>query len=440
VTRSFRPSLGRGAATSTAALRSALIGSVITGLGGQFALVVSGIVAARMLGPENRGYLALLILIPTALSQLGSLGLPLAVTYEFSRDERLGRGTLRNLARMATGIVLTLVVAHAAILVALVASRELDVRTAAAITLLIIPADSAQLYGLAILQGRRDFTAFNVLRLLPAVTYSALAVAAFLLHAGSLPQFALWFTGSYFAVAALTLRTALRRSPPRVVPEAPQSGKMLRFGLRGLFGAVSPLETLRLDQAIVGLFLSPAALGLYVVGVSFTNLPRFVAQSIGVVAFPHITATPDPVRARRLMWRFLLLSFVVCLAIVIPLEFLAGWVVPAFFGEAFAPAVGIMQILLVSSLFLGARRVLADTSRGIGQPGLSTVAEIVSSLSLVPAIALLAPRLGAAGVALAFTASAAISLVVLVGLVASRRVAPPSLRVRLSEEPTIDGL
>jgi len=403
-------------------------------------VVVSGVVAARMLGPENRGYLALLILIPTALSQLGSLGLPLAVTYEFSRDERLGRGALRNLGRMATAMVLTLVVAHAAILVALLAGREPDVRTAAAITLLIIPVESAQLYGLAILQGRRNFRAFNVLRLLPAVTFSALAVVGFLLEAGSLPQFALWFTGSFVVVAALTLTTALRRSPPRDVPEAPQAGKMLRFGLRGVFGAVSPLETLRLDQLIVGLFLSPAALGLYVVGVSFTNLPRFVAQSIGVVAYPHVAAERDSAHAQRSMWRFLLLSLLVCTAIVIPLEFLAGWIVPTFFGTAFAPAVGIMQILLVSSLFLGARRVLTDTSRGIGQPGLGTAAEIVSWLSLVPAIALLAPRLGAEGVALAFTASAAISFVVLIGLVASKRAASPSLRVRLTEEPTIDGL
>jgi len=224
MTRSFRPSLGRGAASGSASLSSTLIGSVITGLCGQLALVVSGVIAARMLGPENRGYLALLILIPTALSQLGSLGLPLAVTYEFSRDERLGRGALRNLARMATGMALTLVVAHAAILFALMAGREPDVRTAAAITLLIIPAESAQLYGLAILQGRRDFRAFNVLRLLPAVTFSALAIIGFLLEADSLPQFVLWFTGSFVVVAALTLTTALRRSPPRDVREAPQAG------------------------------------------------------------------------------------------------------------------------------------------------------------------------------------------------------------------------
>lgn len=436
----FPRSLGLGGAIFTTTLRSTLIGSVMTGLGGQLAVVVSGIIAARMLGPENRGYLALLVLIPTALSQLGSLGLPLAVTYEFSRDERLGRGALKNIGHVATGVTLALVVTHAAILALLFGGRETDIQTAAAITLLIIPADSAQLYGLAILQGRRDFKAFNVLRLLPAVTYSALAVPAFLLEAGNLPQFALWFTGSYVAVAALTLTTALRRSPPRDVPEAPQAGTMLRFGLRGLLGAVSPLETLRLDLAIVALFVAPAALGLYVVGVAFTNLSRFAAHSIGVVAYPHISAKRDPIRARRSMWRFVLLSFGVCLAIVIPLEFLAGWLVPSLFGKAFAPAVGIMQILLVSSVFLGTRRVLTETSRGIGQPALGTLAEIASWLSLVPAIALLAPRLGAAGVALAFTTSAAISLVVLIALVASRPAAPLPLRVRLSEEPMIDGL
>jgi O-antigen/teichoic acid export membrane protein len=421
-------------------MTATLIGSVVSGLGGQLALIVSGVLAARMLGPENRGYLALLILIPTAISQLGSLGLPLAVTYELSRDQLTGRGALWNIGRPAILLVSTQVLLHGAILAALFSGRDPEVRIAALFSLLIIPADSAQLFGLAILQGRRNFAAFNLFRLLPAVAYSALALTTFLLRAGSLPQFALWFAGSYLVVAAATMTTALRRSPPQELVGAPRPSKMLRFGLRGLFGSVSPLETLRLDQAIVGLFLSPAALGLYVVGVSFTNLPRFVAQSIGVVAYPYITAQRDPARARRFMWRFVGLSILVCSAVILPLEYLAGWVVPAFFGDAFASAVGIMQILLVSSLFLSARRVLTDASRGIGQPGLGTIAEVASWLSLLPAIGLLAPRFGGAGVAVAFTISAGISLAVLTVLVALRRQtpgAPPATRVA---EPRIESV
>jgi FkbM family methyltransferase len=421
---------------ATKSLPAILISSIVTGLSGQVALLVSGVLAARLLGPEDRGNLALLVLIPMALSQLGSLGLPLALTYQFSRNERTARGSLHNVARPALALMSILVVVHALIILAFAANRDSAVQTAAAITLLVIPADSAASYGLAILQGRRDFTAFNVLRLLPAVSYSALAFGAFLLGARGLPLFALLFVGSYAVIGAFTLATALQRSPPHRVADAPRAGVLLRFGIRGLFGSVSPLETLRLDQAIVGLFLSPASLGLYVVGVAFTNLPRFVAQSIGVVAYPHVTAQHDPARARRSMWRFFAVSVGVSAAVIVPLEFLAGWLVPVFFGKDFAPAVPIMHILLVSSLFLSARRVLTDTSRGTGQPGLGTAAEIASWVSLVPGIALLAPSFGAPGVAVAFTISAAISLIVLVGLIASRQATKPS--AQLADEPTID--
>jgi O-antigen/teichoic acid export membrane protein len=429
-----------GVSSSRLSLMSALIGSIATGLAGQSAVLVSGVLTARLLGPEDRGNLALVILIPLALSTLGSLGLPLALTYEFSRNETIARGALRNLARPAVVLTGTLVGVHALIVLALVANRDVGVQVAAAISLLLIPADMAQQYGSAILQGRRDFRAFNFLRLLPAVTYSGLAFCAFLLGAGNLPLFALLFATSYALVGITTLVTALRRSPPHAVAEAPGPGAMLRFGIRGLFGSVSPLETLRLDQAIVGLYLSPSALGSYVVGVAFTNLPRFVAQSIGVVAYPHVTAQHNPALARRSMWRFLLVSIVVCLAVIVPLEILAGWLVPVFFGTAFAPAVPIMQILLVSSLFLSSRRVLTDTSRGTGQPGLGTIAEMVAWLSLVPGIVLLAPHFGAAGVALAFTVSGAISFAVLLGLVASRQAPTANIYVTLAEEPTIDAI
>ena len=51
----------------------------MTGFGGQAVLIISGILAARILGVEGRGYLGLLIIFPIVLCQLGGLGLPQAV-------------------------------------------------------------------------------------------------------------------------------------------------------------------------------------------------------------------------------------------------------------------------------------------------------------------------------------------------------------------------
>ncbi len=69
---------------------------------------------------------------------------------------------------------------------------------------------------------------------------------------------------------------------------------MVAFGAKGLLGANSPIEYYRVDQAVVGLFLTPVALGLYSVALAFTNLPRSIANSLGVVAYPHVAVQRTP--------------------------------------------------------------------------------------------------------------------------------------------------
>ena len=64
--------------------RRAFAGSFASSAVTQLALVVSGILSARMLGAEARGELALLVLLAAAFGLVGTLGLPLAVTYEIS--------------------------------------------------------------------------------------------------------------------------------------------------------------------------------------------------------------------------------------------------------------------------------------------------------------------------------------------------------------------
>src|ERR1700736_1296666 len=55
--------------------------------------VVSGVLAARLLGPAGRGELAVIIFLPMLLLQLGELELPRSLAYEVSRvDETPGGG------------------------------------------------------------------------------------------------------------------------------------------------------------------------------------------------------------------------------------------------------------------------------------------------------------------------------------------------------------
>ena len=392
--------------------------AVLAGGAGQAALIVSGVLAARLLGVEDRGYLALLALLPAVLAQVGSLGLPLATTFELSREPERARATVRTLARPAAVQAVALTLVHGAILVALFADDPRDVRLGALLTIVAVPVTLAHQYGLAILQGQQRFRDFNVFRTLPAGLYSVAVAVLFVAGAGDLPSVTVAWIATAALAAAATLAVALRGLPPAREGGRPAVSELLRFGLRGLLGWTSPVETFRLDQAVVGLLLSPAALGLYVVGLAFANLPRFVAQSIGYVAYPRVAAKRVERAARAELWHFFWVSVAICSAVVAALELVAGALVPLFFGEAFSDAVGVTRILLVNALFLAARRVLTDGAQGLGLPGLGTTAELASWLFLIPGLVVLMPLFGVEGVALALTLASGLALVVLGTLVA----------------------
>ncbi len=399
---------------------ASLAGSILAAVLGQGALIVSGVLSARILGVQDRGYLALLVLFPAVLAQIGSLGLPLAATFELSRNRARAADLVRTLASPALAQAGCLVVLHAGILAAVFWSDPHAVRVGALLSLGAVPAILAQSYGLAFLQGRQRFAAFNTLRTLPAATYSLAVLVIFLAGGGNLQWVAVGWVASSLAVGAVTLLIALRPLPLKTARrQASSLSAMLRFGLKGLLGWTSPIETFRLDQAIVGLFLSPVALGLYVVGLAFANLPRFIAQSIGYIAYPRV-ASREGRAAWAEMWQFFLLTVAASSLVVVGLELSVSRLVPWIFGASFSGAVTLTRILLVGALFLSARRVLTDGAQGLGRPGLGTIAEISSWVFLVPALAIFTPLLGARGVALALSVSAALSFGVLLALVSGR--------------------
>jgi O-antigen/teichoic acid export membrane protein len=286
----------------------------------------------------------------------------------------------------------------------------------------ILPGMMSLQYGLAILQGQQRFRAFNVLRTMPAAVYSIGILAIFILTPPNLAEVTAVHAGALLIVGGASIVCAIRGLPARSDhAENPSRRRMMSFGIRGLLGYISPIESFRLDQAVIGLFLSPAALGLYVVGVSVTNLPRFLAQSVGMVAYPRIASASNSRETYRLTWRYFWLTVVISLLVVVPLEMTAGVLVPFFFGHQFDGAVSVTRILLVGTLILGARRVLADGVRGMGHPGAGSIAEISSWAALLPALVFLLPPFGIRGVALALTASWSVSLAALLAMMAITR-------------------
>ena len=123
--------------------------------------MVSGILAARMLGAHSRGELALIVLFPTLLTQLGSMGVPIALTYYVADVPARARATAHGVVRVFLVQAVVLTVADIAIMHALFGDASSVVRTAAYASAVVVPTNLAELYGLGLLQGLKAFRPFT---------------------------------------------------------------------------------------------------------------------------------------------------------------------------------------------------------------------------------------------------------------------------------------
>jgi len=386
----------------------AAVGSLGAAVAAQVALMASGVAVARMLGVENRGHFALFVVLVAILALVGGLGIPAGATYFLARG--ISRDKLAcELRPVLTTQFALLTPIHAVVLFALFRNADPTVRTAAWISLLALPCSLLQSYGFAVLQGEQRFRALNCVRLLPAGVYATAIGIAYAAGLRSLVDITVAWTAAVALVAVLTLGVAFGRASKGESEGAVRSSDVVRFGAKGALGATSPLEALRLDQAVTGLLLSSQALGLYSVGMAFTNLPRLIGLSLGYIAYPTTASRTSLASTRRTIVRFAVAGCVLTAVVVATLELLSGWLVPFFFGDAFRPAVNVTRLLLVAAFLASMRKLLADCAQGAGFPAFGSLAEIVSWTVLVPALALLTPRFGingvAASIALAYAAS-----------------------------------
>lgn len=405
------------------------IPSVAVGIGSQVAVAVSGICVARLLGVEGRGHFAVLVLVPHILVQLGGLGLPLATTFFIANDRHCAAATVRSLLGVAATQAILLTAIHAAVILWIVRDEAIEVRLAALVTIPVVAPALITVYGSAILQGLGDHRRFNLLRMLLVGLYAVFALGLFVVGTTSLVFVTVAWLMSVVVTALMTmlaLRPLLRQRGDGHSDGHRRRG-MVGFGLKGLLGSAAPVESFQLDQAIIGLFLSPQALGLYVVAGAFMNLPRFVAQSIGMVAYPHVAALPSDGAPKVAIGRFVGIAVVLCGCLVVVIELSVGLLLPLAFGAEFEAAVPVARVLLVAAFFTSIRRVLIDAARGLGMATLGTVAEVGAWLPVVPVLLIAGPGLTLNDAAWAMSISAVVGTAVMVVGLAHwwRDVRPP---------------
>jgi len=406
-------------------LRGTLGQTMLTAIVVQVGLFVTGPLVARMLGVEDRGHLAALTLWPTNIATIAIWGVPTALTFERAANGPLRQTLVRGITRVAVIQSVIAVLVHIAVLLIWLSNDWGAMRLAAIASLFLGPAFIARDYGMAALQGARDFRWFNAARLSQLVVYIPLVVILFLANWGGLTRQVLASVIAAIAMAGIAIGAAYRkRGEPTGTDPGTTVRSMLQFGQRSHFGRLMPVERFRADQLAVTLFLTPAALGLYAVATAFTNVLRFLTMAIGYVAFPAVAAETDPIRARATALRYVRIAIVISIVMVGILEIVGPWLIGILYGAEFRDAGRPLQWLLPGVGIVGIRRVLAESMRGGGNEAATSKAEVVTSIVFLALVYPLLRLWDLNGVAISITVAEAAGLVMLAWLLNRPNRAP----------------
>lgn len=387
--------------------------------------ITVGAWVARHLGPASFGLLAYALALLALFQAACSLGLDGIVVRDLSQSQARtgqllgGALRLRLIGGAAGWLAMLLVVAllrpgdgHTLLLAAIVGAA-----------LVFQAADVVDLW----LQSQSRSRISVPLRFAAYLAVAALRVALILADAP------LWaFAAAVLADAALVavaMVWAHRRwpSPTAWTWDAATARRLWRESWPLMLSAVSIGIYMRIDQVMLRQLAGERELGLFSAVLPFSQSWQIIPMSLSASLLPRLTQlkAEDPVRYRTMLQNTYTAFAWAGLLVAVATAVCAPWLVAVLLGPAYAEAVPILRIHVFANpfVFLGVAQGLAIVVEST--PRLALAKTIIGAGVSLGANALLIPRWGALGTAMAAVLAQFVSV-----MLSNAVLAPAALRMQ----------
>jgi O-antigen/teichoic acid export membrane protein len=374
-----------------------MLGAQVAGNAGYF---VSVLVLARGLRPGDRGAVAFVTVSALVVSSLASFGTAEA-TRVFAAQRPAARPRLLSNVVLASagGGVVGGILACAA-LVALADVRPPGVGT---VELAAIGAGAVVgalgLAGAAFLHGCSRFRAYSRLLAAGPWLYAVLLGVAWAAGGLTVERAVIAWVAAQ-AVPALLFCGAAARGTGFGRPDLRLLAETVRYGARAWLGGLAHLLNARVDQVLLGLLASQAALGAYAVAVNASEVLFYLPSAVATALLPSVARSGGAAGVERTLRVFRGVMLLTLVAVGVAAA-VGPVLLPLAFGAAYGGAVEPFLWLLPSAIGFVASAVFSNALLASGAPALSSLGTVVSLTVGVTLDVVLIPRLGATGAAVA---------------------------------------
>lgn len=401
--------------------------------------LVTGIITARLLGAQGRGFYAVAVTWPALLGMAALAGTGDGLLLRLRREPLSATASVAWAALVALALSAMLSGVAYLLMPRLLGHDQQDALEIARLGLLLTPFVATGALFRQSFAGRGKFLLGNLAAFLPH-----------LLHAVAVALFAL--------TSALTVGTAVASLFCGVIAS---QLVLLRFLLREIGGPVAglkaaaswisnfarraaPAELLTLcsswaDRLVLIMLLAPRELGLYAVAYGFSRVVTIATPPSGILL--STMSGREPREAKRLhdtAVRFCIAALATAVAIFFVLS---DWLIHVFYGAEFLPAVGVFKILVLQAAVNQVAMITAQLYLSMNRPTVTSCIEFIAVAVSATLMVWLSPQYGARGAAIGLLAGTSTRLVLLwCGLITHLGLSLPRLWINVDDLRTARSL
>lgn len=344
--------------------------------------LVSGVIAARLLGAEDRGLLAAIIYWPHFLTGVAAMGLNEAIVIRIAKSGITD--TLRfTVVALSLAIALPLIVGGWFLIPLLLGeSRKAYILFTQVYLAVFLPISYLAMNLLAIDQGEFKFHQFNTQRIIQAVAYPLLLVAFWLSGYLTVENAAIAIVAGTGFVALTRLwqvRLSLKESPS--IKEA--SGLLVQ-GARLHATNLVMFLSMQIDKMALVLFSNDKQLGLYVVAVTAASaVQSLFVQTYLNIMLPTAAKSGSDLKNIETILAPLRRLFILIFAFTCLLILIFPYLLPFVFGKEYISAVPYAQVLAVAFALVGLKKVFVYLLRAWSENRPGILGEGLTSLILI---------------------------------------------------------
>lgn len=383
--------------------------------------VITGILAARLLGPNGRGELAVIVFLPTMLALIGEIELPRSIAVEASHDP-----IPANLVSTSVWLGLALGVIQAVILISALPlylpADKLYLLPASRWFMVYLPATYVTAALMGSDQGRGRFGRFSFLMVLPGALY-AIFILAFALGARTPATFAACLLVSTVLTAIVRVAMDARQNPLGL-PDLALARKLLIRGANFYLPAIAGFVLSRADLFILIRIVPTEQVGLYAVAQAIALGQMGVVLPFVHVGFAAVAREGESSSALAVLAQHFRLAQIAATGMAVFAAALTPWAIRTLFGPGFLGARIATYLLIAATALWGASQMLEQGLRAAGHPRIGIVSNLAGFVVLVVAGIPACISHGIGGIAAAALAAQALNISILIAFCIARLKMP----------------